>query len=230
MALGSKLASAGIGALSGAGMGSALGPWGTAAGGLLGGLGGLFGSKASSSSSKGGLFTRPGEEKRFDIYNPQQKDFLNQILGALTGKGGFEGGLLGDLFGEKGFENFSAPYKKQFEEEIIPGIAERFSAGGAQRSSAFQQQLGQAGKDLSTNLAFLRSQQQQSLLGPLLSAFLSPQQHIQYTPGGPTGLAQGLGQFAQGAGQGLAGSGLQALFDWLKSRNKTPTATGGSSS
>jgi hypothetical protein len=55
-------------------------------------------------------------------------------------------------------KQFEAPYMRQFQEETIPQLAERFTAlGGGQNSSAFQQALGQAGASLSERLAALRS-------------------------------------------------------------------------
>lgn len=54
---------------------------------------------------------------------------------------------------------FEAPYMRQFNEQTIPELAERFSGlgSGSQRSSAFQQALGSAGAGLQENLASLRS-------------------------------------------------------------------------
>lgn len=230
MPIGSRLAGAGTGALTGAGAGSIFGPIGSGIGAGIGALTGYLGSRTpKGSSSGGGLFTRPGEEKRFDIYTPEQKQLLSQLLGALTGQGGPQGGLVGDLFGEKGFESYAAPLKRQFQEEIVPGLAERFSSFGgpgaasSQRSSAFQQQLARAGEDLTTRLGELRANQQQALFGNLLSSVLSPQQHIQYQPGGPTGFAQALAGLGQGAAQGLTSQGLTALFDFLKNRSNNPS-------
>ena len=53
-------------------------------------------------------------------------------------------------------QQFAAPYMRQFNEQIVPQIAERFSGLGAQRSSAFQQALGSAGGDLMERLAALK--------------------------------------------------------------------------
>ena len=53
---------------------------------------------------------------------------------------------------------FEAPYKRQFSEEILPQIAERFAGTGSLDSSGFQNTVGRAGAGLSENLAALRSQ------------------------------------------------------------------------
>ena len=52
-------------------------------------------------------------------------------------------------------KQFEAPALRQFEEQILPTIAERFTGAlgeGSQRSSAFGQQLGQAGAGLAERL------------------------------------------------------------------------------
>lgn len=89
-----------------------------------------------------------------------------------------------------------------FTQRIIPSIAERFTALGAQRSSAFPQLLGQAGSDLESQLAAMKSQyklqnqaQQQQLLLSLLGLGLTPQfqsAYFQRQPGAGEGIAQGI--------------------------------------
>jgi hypothetical protein len=76
--------------------------------------------------------------------------------------------------GEEGFKNFEAPFMRQFNEQTIPGIAERFAGAGAQSSSAFQQALGQAGAGLSENLAALRSGLQMQALPTALQYAQQP--------------------------------------------------------
>lgn len=99
---------------------------------------------------------------RVSTLDPQQKAAFEQLLGMLSGGRGLQLGqnYLEDILSgsPEAFEKFEAPYKRQFQEEIIPGIAERFSGAGAgaQSSSAFQQALGGAGADLSERLASLR--------------------------------------------------------------------------
>jgi hypothetical protein len=54
---------------------------------------------------------------------------------------------------------FEAPYLRQFNEQIVPGLAERFAGmgAGAQSSSAFRNALGSASSGLQENLAALRA-------------------------------------------------------------------------
>ncbi len=186
---------------------------------LIGGGLGFLGSRKKNKG--GGAFTRAGEERRFERFTPQQQQLTDMLRNILTGQGQQpQGGLLGNLFGEEGFQSYAQPAIRAFQEQIVPGIAERFSGGAgipgaasAQRSSGFQQQLARSGEDLATRLGEARGQQQQQLLGSLLGQVMQPQFHTQYTPGGPTGLATGLGQVASGIGQGIG----QGLPRWLSS-------------
>lgn len=174
---------------------------GGAASGIFGGLlPKLFQKKESGSS----FLTKPEQLKEFERYSPEQTDLLRSIQSILTGKGEKPtGGILGQLFSPEGFEAYAAPARREFFESTVPGLAERFSGVGAQRSSAFQQQLAKAGEDLSTRLGEFRSQQQQQLLGPLLNQLLQPRTDRIYQPPSPTGGAQFFSGLAGGVGQTL---------------------------
>ncbi len=98
-------------------------------------------------------------------FNNQQQQGVNQLFGnTLAGAN------------TNGFDAIDANARKQFQQQGIPSLAERFtSLGGGQRSSAFQGALGGAQADLESQLGALRSQyglqqqqQRQSLLGNLL--------------------------------------------------------------
>ena len=129
----------------------------------LGALGGYLGSG-------GGGFGQQQPQK-LSKYTPQQMNAQNQVLSqALSGLQGNMGS----------FEPFAQRARTQFNQQTIPGIAERFTSlgAGAQRSSAFQQQLGQAGAGLEEALAALGSQhglQQNQQLMQLLGIGLQPQ-------------------------------------------------------
>jgi len=146
MALGDILGGALAGAGTGATIGSVFPGYGTAigagAGALVGGLGSAFGSKKG-----GGLLTTPESMSEFERFTPEQQSLISQLMGALTGQGGPQGGILGDLLGG---DAFAVPEMRRFQEQTIPGIAERFTGlgAGSQSSSAFQQALGTAGADL----------------------------------------------------------------------------------
>jgi hypothetical protein len=178
------------------------------------------------------LTSKKPQLKKVPTMSKPQNALQSQILQMLQGQLG-QGGSFGQaqsflqnlLSGSpESSQAFEAPAMRQFNEQIIPGLAERFSGlgAGAQSSSAFQQALGQAGAGLSENLQALRSGLQggaaQSLLGLpsqfLGSAFQSPFAYMQ-TQGGGT-LSNTLGSFGQGISPGLGQlSGLMALKNFF---------------
>jgi hypothetical protein len=116
-----------------------------------------------------------------------QGNFLQQLLSQLQGQSSnlgqnplFQAGsnylqkLLGG--GQESQQSFSAPFMRQFNEQTVPALAERFSGlgAGAQSSSAFQQALGQAGAGLQENLAALHSGNQMQGLGQALNYAQQP--------------------------------------------------------
>jgi hypothetical protein len=188
----------------------------------------------------------------FSTLNPQQQTILSQLLGSMQGQARgigqqptFQSGqnyiqriLGGDT------SQFEAPLMRQFQEQIVPQLAERFSGAGAgaQSSSAFQQALGGAGADLAERLGSLRGQLQLGALPQALSYAQAPGSELlnllglntqAFAPkqkpwwqGALTGLAGGIGS---GIGSGLTGgigagssllSGLSSLIK--KNRNIDP--------
>ncbi len=135
------------------------------------------------------LTGRPGETTILPKFTPEQEQFRQRLLGQagnqlqnpqqqfnaqpgiqqlmqlLTGQLGQQGRPTDT----SGFNPIEAHATRQFNTQTIPGLAERFQAMGGQgtgNSSAFQGALGQAGSDLQSGLASLRSQygiQQQGL-------------------------------------------------------------------
>jgi hypothetical protein len=170
-----------------------------------------------------------------------QSALLQQLLGQLRGQNTniqqnplFQQGsnylqqlLSGD---PQSTASFEAPAMRQFNEQIIPGLAERFSGlgAGSQSSSAFQQALGQAGAGLSENLQALRSGLQFGALPNALGFSQQPISNYQglaglglgtqmkgFAPKQPNFLQQLISALAGGAGQfgGTLGTsyGLRAL-------------------
>jgi len=137
------------------------------------------------------LFGEGEKTQQFQRLNPQQQQLANLLSGGAQQvvPQGFD--FLSQLLSPQVLNNemYERPAMRQFEEEILPSIAERFTqfGSGSQRSSAFGQQLGQAGSALAERLAAGRLGRQQS------------QQQL--------GLA-GLDQL-----QGLLGHGLNPQFD-----------------
>ncbi len=121
-------------------------------------LKGFFGDKGGAGSS----------------YNDQQKKFMKGGLNSLdqqnpdiTQNQNYQEGSdwLSQLFNDPDFfKNFEAPLQRQFEEETIPGLANRFASmgsGGSLGSTGFRNQLGREGSKLHEMIASLRGGMQQ---------------------------------------------------------------------
>lgn len=122
------------------------------------------------------LFGEKPKVKQLQNLNPQQQEFHNSILSQLMGMQGEGGGfnqaqqfnqnILGGgprQGGQEGaYNQFSQPYLQQFQEQVLPMIAERFAGGGALSSSGFGQAIGGAGAGLQSKLAQLFSSLQQN--------------------------------------------------------------------
>jgi len=167
----------------------------------------------------------PAGIETYNQYTPQQQQAFSQVLQqALSG------------LGQNKFD--FAPIEQQaregFAQKTIPGIAERFTQAGAQRSSAFPQLLSQAGRGLETDLAAMKQDyglQQQSALHNLLGIGLQPQFESLYNQGSQ-GAGRGLLENLLGSllsGENISG-GFGALRDLInnrKGRQKQPGASSG---
>lgn len=209
MALNFQNALAGAG--TGAAAGSAFGPWGSAIGAGIGGLSGLFGVGAP----------KQPKIKQQTLQTPEQRRGLRDLLRNPIGQQPlFQQGqdyLQNLLSGSpEAYSAFEAPLMRQFQQQIVPSIAERFAGmgtgAGATNSSAFNQAMAQAAEGLATNLGALRGQMQMQAVPQALRYAQQPysnllaalginsfQPYIQEgSPGffGPaaSGLMQGLGQ------------------------------------
>jgi hypothetical protein len=165
----------------------------------------------------------PKGYEAFSTFNPQQMQLFQQLMAGLGPLAGQAQGYLGNLLSgsPEAFQSFEAPFKRQFQEEIVPGLAERFSGlgAGAQRSSAFQNALGQAGAGLTERLAQLRSGLQHDAAGQTLglgqgmlglnTTGISPKQQP-WWQSLLLGLSPGLGQAA-----GLGGLGALSKIPGL---------------
>lgn len=179
--------------------------------------------------------------KQGSTYNPNQLSLIDQIIQqvkGLQGQGGFNINQnqgyqqgqqwLNDLFNNPDFfKSFEAPLQRNFEEEIIPGLANRFASqgsGGSLGSTAFRNQLAREGSNLSTNIAALRGGLQQQGVNQALGYAQQPiqnmmqmlQQALQptqntYTPATSGFLGPILGGLAGGFGVG-AGNWMGQKF------------------
>ena len=154
--------------------------------------------------------------------NPKSVDIQNSPLFQQASK--YYQGILG---GDTGA--FEKPLMSQFQQEIAPGIAERYAGAGAMNSSGFQQAMGAAGSNLTERLGMLRAQLQSGAAGNLANMsqmqtgnMMNLIQQLFSTPSfgyanmaGQPGFGQGL---APGIGQGIGSYGtmkaLQVLGGW----------------
>ena len=156
------------------------------------------------------LFGKKPKIDQLPTMNPEQQKLLDQLL---SGVGGILPGGLGAigqmLSGEEA--PWEASAKRQFGEEIIPNIAERFSGmgEGAQQSSAFGQQLGAAGAGLAERLGAMRAGERQTGLQSLFNLLGQGlgQRGFQTTiQPGTSGFMQGIAPFlGKGIGTFLGG-------------------------
>jgi hypothetical protein len=134
----------------------------------------LFGKKAKMGK------TQPAQLKQAPIFTGKQQNILNSILGQAGGQLGQGFNFLQSILSQNPEINkqFEAPLLRQFNEEIIPSIAERFTGMGAQKSSAFGQQLGKATTGLGEILGSQRGERGFKALDQLQSLLkmgLTPQ-------------------------------------------------------
>jgi hypothetical protein len=141
-------------------------------------------------SKKGREFLFGGEDtlNKFPTGTKEQEALHNNILSQAMGMSQQGGGYnqanqyYNNLLGgnqQQAFDQFSQPYLQQFQEQLLPQIAERFAGAGALSSSGFGQALGGASSNLQSQLAKLFSELQQQA---------AQQQYGQYNQLSQTGL------------------------------------------
>jgi hypothetical protein len=159
----------------------------------------------------GEFFTgRPGGLQPFSPYSQNQMNIFDQLSSM---------GLQGFQNPYAGFDPIAQRATSQFQQQIIPSIAERFTSmgGGSLSSPAFASQLGQAGSGLAENLAALQSQyglQNRAQMLSLLGLGLTPQYQFQQTPEQPGFLQQiipSLGRLGLHAGAAALTGGASAV-------------------
>lgn len=89
---------------------------------------------------------------------------------------------LNSLYNDQDFFNrFEAPLQRQFQEQTIPDLANRFASmgsGGSLGSTGFRNQLAREGSNLSTNIGALRAGLQQQSLPQLFASSQQPFQNL----------------------------------------------------
>lgn len=188
------------------------------------------------------LFGSGDKYKKHETGSPEQTAFhsslMQQLQQSLQGGGGYNQaqGYLNSLLnpGSGAYEQFSQPYLQQFNEQVLPGIAERFAGGGALSSSGFGQALGGAGAGLQSQLAQLFSQLQGNAAQQQLGNFSNlTQLGLGYKPfdyekqeGSAGFFGPALGAFGTALGgplgglaAGAIGSGISTLFKGKNQQN-----------
>src|SRR5271154_6092913 len=99
------------------------------------------------------LFGSSDTFEKLETGTKEQQELHNSIIAQAMGMQGQGGGynlaqnyfnsFLGDNQ-QQAFNQFSQPYLQQFQEQMLPQIAERFAGRGALSSSGFGQSLGGA--------------------------------------------------------------------------------------
>lgn len=147
----------------------------------------------------------PERTEQMSTVSPEQQGAMMQML---------QRGLAGmDQFD---FAPIEQQARRGFQQQTLPSIAERFtSMGGGQRSSAFQQALGQAGAGLEQNLASMKQQynlQRQPLFQQMINMGLRPQFENVMHARQPGMLETGISSLLGGLGGALGGGGLGSLL------------------
>ncbi len=131
------------------------------------------------------IFGKKEKLEKFETMSPQQQQLLSSILQQLGGEGqlgqGYEQGLqqLMQMMdpSSEAQQRFADPYMQQFQQQTVPGLAERFAGmggsatGGALSSSGFGQALGGAAAGLQSQLAGLKSGLQHQAIGDILGQY-----------------------------------------------------------
>lgn len=163
----------------------------------------------------------------------QQQALMSMLQGAQGGPSSITGsGYLQSLFSQdpSAFAEYEAPAMRQFSEQIVPGIAERFTGMGAggRSSSAFNQTMGQAGRTLSENLSAQRANLRSGAMNQVMQMLgMGMQPSFENVMFQKPGMLQGLGQGA-GAGLGMGAMyGMSGLPSWLMSLFSPGLQSGG---
>jgi len=212
--------------LPGAGIGAAFG-------GVAGGIAGAFGdayenepSAATGNTGTGGmdpsfqewLFNTQEGQQAMSRFSPEQRESLSSAL--KSGRNRIDNP-------SQGFEPIRQNALNTFNQQIVPGLAHKFSTSGdnALSSPVFHSQLSGAGANLSSDLSALEAQfgQRNQQLGlDELRLGLSPQYD--------QGVNQQGGQSNYQKMLDILGPHVQQQFDsWMKSRGQKAATPGISS-
>ena len=133
--------------------------------GAFGGGAGMYASNDKFRNSLNDfLFGKDPYAQQLPTMDEGQLNLLQQLTGGLGGRDMYGKGLnvMEDYMdpSSEAMQRIMGPYMQQFNEQIIPGLGERFAGmganSGALSSSGFGQALGSAGRGLMTDLAGMK--------------------------------------------------------------------------
>ena len=130
---------------------------------------------------------KPEKTQSFSTLSPGSQNLQSQLTGGLQGPlAAALQSIMGTLQGSpQSYEAFEKPLMRQFQEQIIPGLAEGFGGLGATSSSGAQQTFARAGTDLMERLGAQRAGLQQQSIGNILQLLglgLNPSQQTYIRP------------------------------------------------
>ena len=148
---------------------------------------------AGPAATEGGRNFLFGEEARIDPFetrSPEQTQFQNQLLSGLSSNLPQMLNFLKKFTGddEESFNEYAAPYLRQFKNKIVPSITERFGGGDSGGSSGLQNALAEAGTGLEESLASNRQDQglrANALFQGMFPTALQPTKGFANIPGQP---------------------------------------------
>lgn len=206
-------------------------------------------SPVASKKGREFIFGRPDSYEKIATGTPEQEKLHNNILQQAMGMSQNNGGYqqaqdyYSNLLGpnrQQAFDQFSQPYLQQFEEQILPMIAERFAGGGALSSSGFGQAVGGAGAGLQGQLAKLfaslqseAASNQTNQFNQLSQTGLNHQPFDYYEQEGSGGFLkpalEAAGGYLAGPGGSAAASGIaKGISNLFKSKSSmTPLTSRG---
>lgn len=185
------------------------------------------GSKKKGHGSSGGFSGEDPSTQKYEAMTGTEKKLYKKILKRIDPKSfdlsrnpTFMAGsnFINEMLNpnSEAYKKFEAPYIRQFQEQIVPKVAEGFLQYDAQNSSGFNQAMAHASTDLSERLASMRTQAMMqmvpqagqfgtaqanvygNLYGQSLSANPFGYQQNQGTPGWGSSFMQGVGSAAPG--------------------------------
>ena len=185
----------------------------------------------------------PDRKKKIPTMAPyQEQDFRNRVENPIEGNATYQAGnsyLQNILSGNpEAFKAFENPLIEQFQNQIVPMIAERFGgATGSMSNSGLNNSLAQAGRGLQTDIANVRGNMQMNAAQQALPYAQQPYSNTLAQSQVPTfaytnqqgnqGLIGGAANaFAQGAGTGIGMGPLSNYFSFMSSGSKPQSQVG----